>query len=222
MSEERIGILGGTFDPVHNAHVALAAKALTGLDLARVYLVVSDAPPHKPKKERTSGYHRFAMVSLGVQRHPRLLPSPLELEHPGDSYTIHTLDRFIRSHRLNGDQLVFLAGGDSLRDFHHWRQWEELLRRYQFVFAVRQGVELGEHARRLLAGERLRDARHAGGDEWPALLRRERSALLLDMELADISSTRLREMLRSEKDCADFIPDAVLRYIHKTNLYGGK
>jgi nicotinate-nucleotide adenylyltransferase len=222
MSEERFGILGGTFDPIHNAHVAMATTALTGLDLAGVHLLVSDTPPHKPKTGRTSGYHRFAMVTLAVQDHPRVRPSPLELEHTGDSYTIHTLARFARRNDLDEGQLVFLAGGDSLRDFHQWREWEELLQRYQFVFAVRQGVDLGDDARRLLSSERLIDARDVARGEWATMLRRSRASLLLDMQLADISSTRLREMLRSGQDCAGFLPVAVQRYIHKMNLYGGK
>jgi len=216
-----VGILGGTFDPVHVAHLQMAERAQAALGLDRVYFLVSHTPPHKPGTAVTSAWHRYAMVALATAHRPDWVPCPLELEVPGPSYTIDALARFGATCGVPAAATVFIAGGDSLRDFRLWREWERLLSEYRFLFVARPGVTLGGGAEELLAGGRVADGR-----DWPPeRIRAELSggarAVLADLGMPDVSSTGLRVMLQSHADCRDLVPETVRRYIQKASLYGG-
>ena len=218
----RTGILGGTFDPVHQAHLAMARRSLQLLELETVHFLVSASPPHKFKAKRTSPLHRYAMVSLATQGDTRFRPSTLELEEPGIRFTIETLARFCQLNNLSPREIVFIAGGDSLRDFHLWKEWERLLDTYFFLFVLRPGIILDKEVTSLLESEIIPDLRGLEPDAIRSSFLQTGRSALVDLEMPDISSTKIRHMLELKQDCRDMIPPAVLDYIEKMELYGGQ
>jgi nicotinate-nucleotide adenylyltransferase len=218
----RVGILGGTFDPVHNAHLVMAEGAVARLGLERVYFLVSNAPPHKIGRPLTAAWHRFAMVALAAAGRPEWIPCTLELETPGPTYTIDALRRFCAHFGYAPAEVLFLAGGDSLRDFHHWKDADVLLSEFRFLFVQRPGIELSPEAAARVAEGRIVDGRNRSDETLREALGRPGISLLADMGTPDISSTRVRHMVESRQDCAGLVPAPVLGYIRKLGLYGGQ
>jgi nicotinate-nucleotide adenylyltransferase len=138
----RIGLLGGTFDPIHVGHMAAAAAARTTLQLDEVLLLTSNVPPHRPQPA-ASVHHRFAMVALAAQDDERLRASDIELLAPGPSYTSATLER-LHAHGYAPSQLFFIAGADAFADIATWRHYPDFL-------DAAQGIAFGDAAAALLA-----------------------------------------------------------------------
>ncbi|MBP7865080.1 MAG: nicotinate (nicotinamide) nucleotide adenylyltransferase [Acidobacteria bacterium] len=209
-----VGVLGGTFDPVHAGHLALASAAMNRLGLERVHFLVAPLPPHKEGRVRTSPAHRFAMVALATADRPEFVPDPLDLEVAGPCYTVDSLPRFRSAHKLPPDGAVFLAGGDSLRDFHLWKDGQTLAERERFAFFVRKGVEVPPEGLTLPGGRAVLDLRGASSADLP-----RSGACLLDADLPEVSSTALRNMLQCGVAAPPGLPGAVMRYIQKTRVY---
>lgn len=195
----RLGLMGGTFDPVHEGHVDLARTVAATLDLAAVHLLTNRRPPHKAAAEAAE-HHRHAMVALATAPHGGLVADPRELIRPGPSYTIDTLEELRRERP--GAELFFLGGEDSLRELSTWRRWGEILEACTFVAVGR-------------AGRRAREAVAA----LPAEARRDR-VRLLDHEPPPWSSSEIRRRLRVGESCDAAVPAPVLDYARKNRLYG--
>jgi len=199
VSASRIGLLGGTFDPIHAGHLDLARACCEQLELDELRFLTAHVPPHKAGP-RASGIHRHAMVAIALAEEERFLADARELERKGPSYTVDTLETFAAERP--GAQLFFLAGADSLRDLSHWRQPERILERAVFVAVGRDGLQLDEAA----AGHQ--DAIEAG------------RIRLLRHQPPPWSSTALRQILgRGEQPPPEALHPAVARYIRKTGLY---
>ena len=146
-----IALYGGTFDPVHLGHVAVARAAAERFRLGRVYFVPADIPPHKQKQPLTAYYHRYAMLALALGRRENLLPSLLEApeivqaEGKLASYSVDTVRRF-RQRLGKRDKLFFLIGIDAFQDIAKWHDPVALLRECEFVVASRPGFSLAEAA----------------------------------------------------------------------------
>jgi nicotinate-nucleotide adenylyltransferase len=218
----RIGVLGGTFDPIHNAHLVMAEAAIARLGLDEVHFLVSNTPPHKIGRALTPAWHRFAMVALATVGRPEWLPCALELETPGPSYTIDALQRFCVHRGCPAEAILFLAGGDSLRDFHQWKAADRLLREFRFLFVMRPGVPPGPEAAAEIGAGRIADGRGQPDAALREILNHPGVSLLADLGTPDISSTRIRHVLESGHDCAGQVPAPVWDYIRKLNLYGGQ
>ena len=136
---QRIGVFGGTFDPVHIGHLIVAGDLRYALGLDRLLFVPAGRPPHKPADLVSADGDRLAMLRLALADDPAAEISTVDLERPGPSYTVDLL-RILRD-RLPGGRLVFLMGEDSLRDLPTWRQPEEIARLAELVVATRPGVE---------------------------------------------------------------------------------
>ena len=194
----RIGLFGGTFDPIHRGHVDLALACRAELGLDAVWLVPAALPPHKPAA-RFTAHHRMAMVALASAGHECLVPDPRELEREGPSYTIDTLER-IHAERP-GVELNLLMGADSLRDFASWRRWREIIDLATLVATARAGVDLDEAlaaARGIIPSDRLRIVRH---------------------EPPGWSSRELRARLAAGDPCHDALDGSVVEYIQKCGLH---
>lgn len=216
----RIGLLGGSFDPIHVGHTALALRAMEAFGLGRVHLLVCRKPPHKEGRTWADSHHRFAMAALSTASSDTLVPDALELEQgaPPHSYTVDTLARFHAREGTTPGEALFIAGGDSLRDFHFWKDWEGLVRDHRFLFAMRAGVDTGPHAAWMVRSGLLTDGR-----EWckDALSEFDfRSSIMADLDLPDVSSTRVRAMVASGGEWRPLVPPPAVAYINKLKLYG--
>jgi nicotinate-nucleotide adenylyltransferase len=213
----RTGILGGTFDPVHEGHVAAAEAACAALALDRVLLIPSHLPPHRPAQPRASAFHRFAMVSLAIGSHPRLSASDVELEVPGPSFTAVTLRRLLdRGYRAS--QLFFIIGTDAFAEIASWRDFPAVLDLAHFVVISRAGQSFDVLDQRLpWLAPRLRAAGEpvAVGEVGPGC-----RVFLVNAATPDVSSTVVRDRAARGDTLAGLVPPEVERHIRAHGLYG--
>ena len=225
MAALRVGVLGGTFDPIHLGHLAVAQQAADGLGLDRVLLLPSRTPPHRPVDPSASVFHRFAMVALAASTDARLAASDLELGREGTSYTADTLRAF-RATGLERWQIFFLTGADAFAEIATWREYPTVLDLAHFVVCSRARVAATSLPDRLpeLAPRMIQVP--IPGSEDPGLHRAvviqslETRVFLLDCPTPDISSTDIRARARAGRPLAGLVPPEVDDYISRHGLYG--
>lgn len=209
----RLGLLGGTFDPIHSGHVLVARAALEcSLDL--VVFVPVRRPPHKDRPDILDPFHRFAMVALACAGERTLTVSPVEVARPGPSFTIDTVRYFASA----GHQVTLIMGTDSLAEIESWRESRDLLDLAD-VIAYPRRPELGDRLAGALPAwiaSRLVDSPEACNE---AALAGRRSVLCLDRKPDDTSSTEIRSLLRSDRPVTGLLPKATEEYIRKQGLY---
>jgi nicotinate-nucleotide adenylyltransferase len=220
----KIALFGGTFDPVHLGHLAVARAAAEKFGLGRVYFVPADLPPHKQKRKLTDFQHRFAMLALATADDPRLVPSLLDAHTGQPNYSISTVRR-LKSTLKKSDKLYFLIGIDAFMDISTWRQPEDLLAEVEFIVVSRPGYSLADVARAL--PEALRPPELAPG----TMRRRHTNGTIISMgttvhllsEVKErVSSTQIRvAAAKSVKQLSRYVPALVAEYIKKENLYVG-
>ena len=209
----RVGILGGTLDPVHLGHLETARAARAALGLDRVIVLPSRVPPHRPSQPVASRYHRFAMAALAVNGLEGFTVSDAELCAPGPSYTADTLTRLGAS-GLEAWQIFFITGADAFAEIETWHRYPDVLELSHFIVVSRPGHPATEMTVRLpaLAG-RMAPAeagRAAGGNL---------SIFLLDAPTPDVSSTEIRRRIGAGEPLRGLVPDAVERHIVHHDLY---
>lgn len=233
-----IGLFGGTFDPIHKGHLALAHAARERCQLGRIYFVPTNIPPHKTALPAASYSHRYAMTALATQGEKTFVASVLEA--PGEfilhdkksargsvasspNYSIDTI-RKVKQSLKKSDRLFFLIGVDAFKDISKWREAEALFAECEFIVASRPGFSLADVAGSL--PEKLRPraevtkpfARQpAEGDlVLPGL-----TLHLLDNVNQNISASAVRQAIASKRPIKKFVPESVEEYIKKEGLYGG-
>jgi nicotinate-nucleotide adenylyltransferase len=212
----RTGVLGGTFDPIHVGHLAVAAAAASALALDEVLLLPSRTPPHRPVDPSASIFHRFAMVALAAQADPRMLASDLELGRPGPSYTADTL-RALQATGRNRLQIFFLTGADAFAEIAVWREFPGVLDLAHFVVCARPGIPASSMPARLPAlSARMVTLGADGGCVRAAATP---SVYLLDVATPDVSSTDVRARARAGRPLAGLLPPEVDAYIRRHGLY---
>jgi nicotinate-nucleotide adenylyltransferase len=223
----RIGVLGGTFDPIHLGHLHIAYRAQRLFGLSYVHFVVAAAPPHKAVEQVIPFSHRYAMVVLATAGFPSFLPSMTELEPPASSFSIHTLGKLALPRRGRRPRLYFLAGEDSLQDVANWRASGELLNSYNFVFVTRPGVRTipAESMLPQKAVARLCDLRGVRARDIRRQIEKEQKSnrnrvYIIDVGALDISSTRIRERAVAGKRISHLVPAPIHEYIQKLHIYG--
>ena len=193
----RTGLLGGTFDPVHVAHVALAQAALQALRLDRVRWIPAGQPWQKIKtREVAASVHREAMVRLAIAGEPRFELDRIEVVRSGPSYTLDTVKALAVAHP--NTEWVLIVGADQYASLHTWVDWRELLSRVTLAVANRPGALPAVH---------------------PEVLGFPHRAVPLPM--LDISSTDVRQRVQQGADISALVPPGVARYIETHRLYGG-
>jgi nicotinate-nucleotide adenylyltransferase len=206
----KIGLFGGTFDPVHLGHLDVVHAARLALGLDRVWMMPSRTPPHR-SLPGASAAHRFAMVALALQEEHDVIASDLEMDVAGPSYTIDTLDRFAARHPTSGPPF-FVIGADAFRDIRMWKGYPQVLDRCHFAVVSRPGLAVPALRDVLpeLAG-RMHDA--------PCETPPQPSILLVDAPTAPVSSTAVREAAAQGRSLAGLVPSGVERYILRHGLY---
>lgn len=196
----RIGVLGGTFNPPHIAHLICAQEALVELALDRVLLIPARIPPHKHVEEEPGPEHRLEMCRLAADDDARLEVSALELRRPGPSFTVDTLMEL--NSAAPDNELFLIVGGDVAAGFRSWHEPERVLSLANLAVAKRRGT--------------ARDAVEAAVDG----LRGAERVAFFRMPRIGVSSTMIRRRVRQRQPIRYLVPDAVAGYIHTHGLYG--
>jgi nicotinate-nucleotide adenylyltransferase len=209
----RVGILGGTLDPIHIGHVEAALAAQKALSLNAVIIMPARVPPHRQEIPSASTFHRFAMAALAVIDLENVTVSDEELCSDGPSYTALTLERLI-SHGLDPRQIFFITGADAFAEIATWYRYPAVLELAHFVVISRPGMPVA------MLGERLPELRHrlreaARTAPMPAVP----SVFLVDAATPDVSSTEIRRRLRAGESIRGMVPLAVERHIARHRLY---
>jgi len=214
----RVGVLGGTFDPVHYGHLALAEAARDQAGLDTVLLIPAPHPPHKRDRSLTPFHHRLAMLSLAVEDHPRLFPSTLEQHRVGPAYSVDTL-RELRRRLPEASEIFFLIGMDAFAEIDSWKEYETLFSLADFLVAPRP--EDGNEALAVIVKRKLPwFVEETPGRSWVDQATRHR-ILLLDVLTPRVSSSMIRERARHGRSLAGLLPKAVEAYISSHGLYQG-
>lgn len=187
----RIGLLGGTFDPIHQGHLALAQSALRQFKLDRLYFIPTYQHPLEQKSSLASPQDRLEMVKLAIQKEPKFMISDCELKREGISYTADTLRAFHKQFP-KPNQLFFITGGDWGKNLDQWKEIDAIFSLAHFVVASRPGFNLKDLPQ---------------------------SVEVLDFVPLDVSSTELRREIKEGKFPERFLPSEVLTYIKKQQLY---
>lgn len=200
---KRYGMMGGTFNPIHLAHLYIAYEAKETLNLDKVIFMVAGNPPHKKESSVIDSNYRYDMVKMAIKDYPGFEISDYEIQKKGYSYTYETLKY------LKGDEgdveLFFIAGADSLMDIEKWKNPELVLSNCTFVAFNR-----GEYNK-----ETLEEQKKKLQDKYNS------NIILLDISNIDISSSMIRERILKGKRVDFFIPEKVTEYIEQNKLYKG-
>lgn len=238
-----IALFGGTFDPIHRGHLAIARAARQRFGLGTVYFVPADVPPHKQKTPISAFEHRYAMVALATVGEKGFVPSLLEAPpryqnvlpfrddaelherqesaHAGPSYSIDTVRR-VKATLPKSARLFFLIGIDAFLEIATWREPEALLREVEFIVASRPGFSLADVARALPEELRPRESGIGVFKKQPArgsIVLPEVTVHLLDGVNERVSATQIRQAVRGKRPLGRYVPESVGEYIRKQGLY---
>jgi nicotinate-nucleotide adenylyltransferase len=209
----RVGIYGGTFDPVHNGHLEVARRVLSFFELDEVIFVPAWIPPHKRNATITSAFHRFAMVALATEADQRLLISTVELDAPDRPYAVDTVARM----QEEGRRLFFIIGADSWSEITTWHEWQRLVQMCDLIVVTRPGYVVDAKVSNFV------DARGMESRTVAELTQNETSTrvFVTDIAMIDVAATEIRAAVRAgefEKLRAK-MPGSIAGYIEKHGLY---
>jgi len=199
---KKIGILGGTFDPVHNGHISLAEDAIREANLDEVVMIPARIQPFKQERKTASGEDRFNMLALAAGDNDHITVSRYELLQEGVSYTYLTL-RHMQEFFGEDTTLYFITGTDSFLKIDTWRNAPELLSKYAYIIGTRPGYRQDE----------LHDIVERITEKYGTVV------INMSKTEPDISATQIRVMLAEGKSVDDLVPPAVARYIREHGLY---
>jgi len=187
----KIGILGGTFNPIHKGHLNLAREACKKLKLNKVFFVPAYIPPHKNIKSMTSAKNRLKMVELAIKGNLKFAISDFEIKKKGKSYSVRTLTKFNKKFGKNA-KLFFLTGADSIRELKKWKHIDRIFKLADFVIATR-----------------------------PKFISKKlpKGAIRLKIKPLDISSTQIRKKLKNKLSVDNLVPRSIANYIKQKGLY---
>ena len=186
----KIGILGGTFNPIHIGHLILAEEVKDRLKLDKIIFVPTNIPPHKQSSDIISAKERYKMIRLAIKTNKDFSVSDIEIKRGGISYTIQTIQEFKRIYPK--DQLYFITGSDLLKYLDEWKDLNQILEMVNFVVATRPGYPL---------------------EMIPPYMK------TLEIRAVDISGFQIREYIKEKRSIRYLVPENVLRYINKKGLY---
>ena len=222
---KRIAFYGGSFDPPHVGHLAIAEKLLEVFALDEFVFIPAFHAPHKKDKKPTSAFHRFAMLALATADEPNIKVSKMELDLPERPYTVETLTRL--KSELTETEIFFVMGADSWADITTWREWEKVLTLVNIIVVTRPDYEIGfEHVTNEIR-ERITDLRGKSPaepqsrKEGKSEIRNPKSEIYItDAVQIDVSATEIRQKIKEKRPgWQPDVPPAVVKYIEKYGLY---
>jgi len=211
----RIGVFGGTFDPVHYGHLQLATAALEETMMSELLFLPSAVPPHKINECICSFEHRCTMLNLALEDRDQIHVSDLEYRLPPPSYTYDTLN-YMRTRYDSDTKMSFIIGCDAFLDIESWYRWRDVLFGIDFLVAVRPGYDEVAVVK-FLTGHGFVQSRHTS-NEW-TIGESGSKVLLLSCETEDISSTELRHRIKNNISWSHLVPREVAQYINLHSLY---
>ena len=203
--KNKIGIMGGTFDPIHNGHLIIAENSRIKFGLDEIIFIPTGMPAHKIKNGIASDNYRYEMVLLSINSNPYFSISSLEMNREGITYTIDTI-KYLMSKNEN-TEYYFIMGSDSLYNFNKWKDYKELLNLCKFIVAKRPNQNDNKKLR-----EKVKELNNISSN----------SIQILESPMIDISSTDIRERISFNKSIKYLVPETVELYIEKHGLYRGK
>jgi nicotinate-nucleotide adenylyltransferase len=222
----RLGIMGGTFDPIHLGHLRAAEEIYWAFGLDRIIFVPAARPPHKDEIVVASALHRYEMVSLATVFTPYFTVSSIEITRPGKSYSVETVREFQKVSGLN-TSLYFVVGVDAFLGMSGWRHARELVGLARVIVTARPGWRLDEVERLLTPEQRkilgqpiFRYLKISDID--PERVEREfepRQVLLVEVVSLDIASREIRQLVEQGRSIRHLVPDTVAAYMAKNRLY---
>lgn len=192
----RIGIMGGTFDPIHNGHLVAASEVADRFDLDRVVFVPTGEPWQKADRRVSPAEDRYLMTVIATAANPRFTVSRVDIDRSGPTYTIDTLKDL--GEQFQGAELYFITGADAMASIMSWHDWEKMFDLAHFVGVTRPGYELSEKMLPDGHGDRVQ---------------------LIDVPAMAISSTDIRRRAAAGRPVWYLVPDGVVQYIAKNNVY---
>jgi nicotinate-nucleotide adenylyltransferase len=194
MNKKKLGVLGGTFDPIHVGHLVLAEQVREKFQLEKIIFIPSASPPHKTEQKLSPANHRFEMTRLAVEGNRYFFVSDIELKREGLSYTVETLRRLKELYK--DSEIYFLTGSDVLDEITTWKDPEVIYKLAKIVIAVRPGF-----------------------DELDPKDHFAKKSIIAKITGVDISSTQIREKVKKGESIKYLVPAKVEEYIRKKNLY---
>ncbi len=219
----RIAFYGGSFDPIHGGHMAIAMALIGQFDLDEFVFIPAFHAPHKVRLRPTSAYDRYAMLSLATQNEPDMKVSRMEIEAPARPFTVETLTR-LNAERPDVEKF-FVMGADSWMDIRTWREWEMVLTMSNHIVVTRPGVEIGfghvtKEIRDRVVDIRVTSNIAAQREDMDQKSKIKNQIFFTDSVNLDISATRIRQMIRENNPAwlSDVAPE-VANYIEKYQIY---
>ena len=215
----RIGIFGGTFNPIHLGHLRAAEEIRERFDLERIIFIAAAVPPHKEVENGIPGEHRMEMVRVAISGNPYFSPSDIELKRPGKSYSIGTI-QFLKERYGSDSDMFFILGMDAFLEIGTWKSFQELFSLCHFIVMTRPGFDQPFSA--TILPPEIADAfvYDEGGGRF--IHRDGYSIYLQGVTFLDISSTKIREAVRKGRSVRYLLPREVERYIKRHHFYRTK
>ena len=192
----KIGLFGGSFDPIHYGHLKLANWVRNKLSLNQIIFIPAAIPPHKQNLKLTDSKHRYRMIQIAIENYSEFTVSAVELEREGISYTIETIFYFQEKFLLSKDALFLIIGADSLLDFPNWKEPDKIIENCQLIVLQRPGINLDR-----------------------AKPKYKRKATILQSPLIDVSATDIRRRIKEGGSIDKFVLPGVAQYIYEHGLY---
>lgn len=201
-TKRRIGIIGGTFDPIHYGHLILAEHVRANAGLEKVIFIPAKLPPHKQDLVITESRHRLNMVLLAIASNPEFEASGLEISSGEISYTIKTLEKLAGFYDLNTD-FYFITGSDTIFEIEKWYEFEKLLKNCRFIIGKRPGCSEGK----LDSHVNYLNSKYGS------------NISIVDIPEVDISSTDIKKRISESQSIKYLVPESVEKYIRDHELY---
>ncbi len=192
----KLGLYGGTFDPIHIAHLIIAEIACETFHLNELIFMPCAAPPHKSHVNMSDAHHRLEMVRLAIAGNPKFSYSDLEIKRGGTSYTVHTLETLTQHKKIGPSDLYLIIGADNFLDFHKWKEPEHIMELCRLIAVGRPSFDLDHFISGNLNG-----------------------IFEMPIPLMEISSSDIRDRVKNNKSIRYMVTDKVVDYIKKNKLY---